>query len=105
MSIILSSLQTIGLVAGAFIGYNHGFIYKTNLCNNVLLKKYDDLYMNPNFNESTMSEKAFYNCIGLFSGLIVGYYVYPIMIPSMIYKIYEIYPDEINQLQAKLGLK
>lgn len=105
MSFILSSLQTIGLLSGAFIGYSHGFIYKTNLCTNVFIKKYDDLYINVNFNENTMSEKSFYDCVGLFSGLIIGYYVYPVMIPSMIFQIYKSYPDEINQIKRSCGIK
>ena len=97
MSIILSSFKTIGLFSGAFIGYNYGFIYKTNVCSNDFLKKYDDLYINPNFNETTMPETTFYNCIGLFTGMIIGYYIYPIVIPTMIYQLHNM--DEIKRMK------
>jgi hypothetical protein len=104
MSFIISSLQTIGLFSGAYVGYKHGFIYKTSMCGNSFFKKYDDLYINPNFNDTTMSENTFYDCIGLFSGLIAGYYLYPIMIPTMLYHLQQLYPDQINQLK-KYGIK
>lgn len=100
MSFILSSLKTIGLFSGGFIGYKYGFIYKTSICSTDLFKKYDDLYINPNFNDTTMPEMTFYNCIGLFSGIIIGYYIYPIVIPSMIYQLYNI--DEIHTLIKRL---
>ena len=105
MAFILSSLQTIGLLSGAYVGYKHGFTYKTNICANVFLKKYDDLYINPNFNDKTMSEQTFYDCIGLFSGIVVGYYIYPIVIPTMIFQLYQVYPDEINKLKNNFGIK
>lgn len=95
MSIILSGLKTIGLFSGAYIGYKHGFIYKNNLSSNDFFKKYDDLYINPNFNANTMPETTFYNCIGLFSGILVGYYAYPIIIPMMLYQLYDMDPKSI----------
>ena len=105
MSVILSSLQTIGLLSGGFIGYKNGFIYKKNLCINSFIKKYDDLYIKQNFNKNTISENTFYNCIGLFSGIVVGYYIYPIIIPTMIFQLYQLYPDEINKLKNNCGIK
>jgi len=93
---IISSLKTIGLFSGAFVGYKYGFIYKTHLCTNSLFKNYDDLYLNPNFTAETLPEDIFYNCIGLFSGLLIGYYMYPVMIPTMMYQLYNI---DINKFK------
>ena len=106
MSIILVSLKTIGLFSGAYVGYNYGFICKTNVYkSNVFFKKYDDLYINNKFNKNTISEKTFYNCIGLFTGIFLGYHVYPIIIPTMIYQVYNTYPNEINQFKKNCGIK
>ena len=105
MAFIISSLQTIGLLSGAFIGYKNGFIYKNKLCSNIVIKKYEELYIKPNFNDKSISENVFYNSVGLFSGIVVGYYIYPIIIPTMIYQLYQIYPDEINKLKDNCGIK
>ena len=95
MSFIISSLKMIGLCSGGYIGYMQGFIYKNKLCSNAIIKKYDDWFINSYFNENTMSENVFYNYIGLFSGVCIGYYIYPIIIPTMLFHLYNI--DEIKK--------
>ena len=44
-----------------------------------------------------MPETTFYNCIGLFTGMIIGYYIYPIVIPTMIYQLHNM--DEIKRMK------
>jgi hypothetical protein len=91
---IISSLKTLGILSGAFIGYKYGFVYKTHLCSNPFFKNYDDLYINTHFTDDTLPESIFYNSIGLFTGIMVGYYIYPIVIPTMIYQLHNI--DDIK---------
>ena len=98
MSIILSSLKHIGMCSGSYIGYNYGYIVKKKCCDTFpLIKQYDDMYVKINFKSSKLPEMIFYNSIGFFSGLVIGYNTYPFVIPIMMFHICEILPNYIKK--------
>ena len=95
MSIILSGLKHIGMVSGSYIGYNYGYVVKNKCCDTFpLIKKYDEIYCKINFKSSKLPEIMFYNSIGLFSGLVIGYHTYPLVIPIMIFQLCETFPHK-----------
>lgn len=97
---IMCMLRIAGMISGGYIGYRYGDQMKNWCCNNIpTFKHYHNQYIPHHFKKSQISEPTMFNLVGGFSGILGGYYGWPIAVPILIYHIAEDYPDEIKKIK------
>jgi hypothetical protein len=103
---ILHGLKLTGLVSVGYIGYRYGDVAKKWCCKNIpKFGSFHKDHIETIFTTSQTTEKTTFNLVGLFSGILTGFYIWPIAIPSMVYQISEDYPEEIKKIKKGLNLK
>lgn len=97
---ILNVLKITGMISGGYIGYRYGDKMKNWCCNNIpTIRHYHSRYIPQHFKKSQISELTMFNLIGGFSGVLVGFYLWPIAVPVTLYNLAEDYPDEIKKIK------
>jgi hypothetical protein len=97
---IICGLKLSGLISGGYIGYRYGDKMKNLLCNNIsTIKYYHSYYISSHFKRSQISESTMFNLIGGFSGVLIGYHIFPISIPLFLYICAEDYPEEFKKIK------
>lgn len=97
---IISGLKIAGMISGGYTGYQYGDdLKKWVCCSFPSIKRYHNEYVSVKFKKSQIRENTLFNLIGCFSGILGGFYIWPVSIPIMIYQMAEDYPDEIKKLK------
>lgn len=97
---ILCGLKLIGMASGGYIGYMYGDRVKKWCCDNSsTAKQYHETYISKHFKKSQIPEKTMFDLVGCLSGVLGGFYIWPVSIPVMIFRIAEDYPNEIKKFK------
>lgn len=97
---ILTGLKLTGMISGSYVGYRYGDCIKKWCCErSQRINDYHKEYVYYRFKKSQIRENTIFNMIGCFTGILGGYYIWPIFIPIMIYQIAEDYPDEFKKIK------
>lgn len=97
---LICCLKIAGMVSGGYVGYCYGSKVKQWSCKRFpLLKKYNDTYIVDSFKDSQLSEDTTFNMIGSLTGVLGGFYAWPVAIPMMVYRVSEDYPEEIEKIK------
>ena len=97
---IMCGLKIAGMISGGYIGYRYGDKMKNWCCDNIpTFKRYHSQYIPHHFKKSQISESTMFNLVGGFSGVLGGFYLWPVAIPVVMYHVAEDYPDEIKKIR------
>lgn len=103
---VICGLRLIGMVSGGYIGYRYGDRAKKYCCDKFpVIKRYHTDYVSSHFKKSQLSENTMFNMIGSFTGILGGFYAWPVAIPVMIYRTAEDYPQEIKKIKDAINGK
>ena len=97
---ILCGLKLVGMASGGYIGYRYGDRMKNWCCSTFpRVDYYSKEYIDPHFKKSQVSEETVFNLIGCLSGVLSGFYAWPVSIPVAIYRVVEDYPEEMKKIK------
>jgi hypothetical protein len=97
---ILCGFKIIGMTSGGYIGYKYGNEFK-KWCykNSTFINRYYNLYLSGKFRGSQIPESMLFNLIGCLSGVLIGFYIWPVSIPVSISSIADDYPEEFKKIR------
>lgn len=96
---LICGLRLAGMISGSYLGYRYGDKIKTWCCGFPSVGHYHKEYIYKHFKKSQIPENTMFNLIGCFSGILGGFYAWPLSIPMMFYQVAEDNPDEFKKLK------
>lgn len=103
---IISGLEIIGMISGAYVGYKYGNKVKDSCCKNYpVVERYRKDYIVDKFKKSQISEETMFNMIGSLVCVFGGYKAWFIAIPVLTYQVIEEYPEEYKKFKNFISKK
>lgn len=97
---IFTTLRFLGMISGGYIGTKYGTKFKLWYCHQFpILDYYHKTFITPHFKKSILTEENIYCLTGCLSGTMCGYYLWPITIPILIFKLSGDYPEQTKKIK------
>jgi hypothetical protein len=97
---IIGTLKLTGMVSGGYLGYCYGNKLKKWCCDTFpTVNHYNNEYISKSLKKSQLSEETMFGLFGCFSGILIGFNIWPVSIPVTINKVVNDYPKEFTKIK------